>query len=405
MNTQKNEMLSYALENGIIDISQLEAQIEMKKREEIIKNHPYEIWQGKNGYWYTYLDRDRDEPYMKRRTSLDKLKQDIIDNFNEYSNYKTVSDVFYEWHGERHANGEIADNSYYRYTNDFKRFFKKEDAFCCKRFSDITEFDIEAFIKMNIKRYHLKRKGYEGLRTLLMGIFKYAKGRRYTTVSITTFFSDLHVPRTLFDNSKKNVKLQYFSEDEEQIIVEYLWDNPSVYNLGLLLMFLTGLRIGELVALQPKHICGDHILVENTEVYYKDEKTKKMVYEIKENVKLNSDDRNVIITKEAEIVLKKIKANAAFGEYLFMRNGKRIHGCRFNYHLGVACDAVGIPRRSTHSIRKTYATKLIDANVDESLICQQMGHADISTTRNYYYFARQSKENKKYQLEKALCFA
>ena len=47
--------IDYAIKNGIIDRTEVQKQIEMKKRSEILKNHPYSIWQGTNGKWYTYL--------------------------------------------------------------------------------------------------------------------------------------------------------------------------------------------------------------------------------------------------------------------------------------------------------------------------------------------------------------
>ncbi|MCI8894730.1 MAG: site-specific integrase [Lachnospiraceae bacterium] len=34
--------------------------------------------------------------------------------------------------------------------------------------------------------------------------------------------------------------------------------------------------------------------------------------------------------------------------------------------------------------RKTYATKLINSGVDESLVIKQMGHTSIDCTKNYY---------------------
>lgn len=49
------------------------------------------------------------------------------------------------------------------------------------------------------------------------------------------------------------------------------------------------------------------------------------------------------------------------------------------------CDRIGIGERSIHKARKTYATKLIDGNVPESVIKTQMGHTDIRTTLDHYY--------------------
>ena len=40
------ECLNYAMANGILDISKLVADVEMDKRQEILSNHKYSVWQG-----------------------------------------------------------------------------------------------------------------------------------------------------------------------------------------------------------------------------------------------------------------------------------------------------------------------------------------------------------------------
>jgi hypothetical protein len=50
-----NDLLKYITENGMIDLSYVQEQIEMKKRKDLLKRHSYKIYQGKDGKWYTYL--------------------------------------------------------------------------------------------------------------------------------------------------------------------------------------------------------------------------------------------------------------------------------------------------------------------------------------------------------------
>ncbi len=40
------EYLNYAVANGILDVSKLVADVEMDKRQEILSNHKYSVWQG-----------------------------------------------------------------------------------------------------------------------------------------------------------------------------------------------------------------------------------------------------------------------------------------------------------------------------------------------------------------------
>ena len=51
----EKELLKYAVDSGILDIALVQEQVEMNKREKILKKHPYDIWEGKDGYWRTYI--------------------------------------------------------------------------------------------------------------------------------------------------------------------------------------------------------------------------------------------------------------------------------------------------------------------------------------------------------------
>ena len=52
-----------------------------------------------------------------------------------------------------------------------------------------------------------------------------------------------------------------------------------------------------------------------------------------------------------------------------------------------------------HKIRKTYGTTLIDSDVDEGFITEQMGHSDISTTKNYIISAIKQRKIRKNRLK------
>ena len=81
---------------------------------------------------------------------------------------------------------------------------------------------------------------------------------------------------------------------------------------------------------------------------------------------------------------------------------KKIGKVSFNDYLYKACDALGIERRSMHKIRKTYGTMLIDSGADDSTVMEQMGHADITTTRKFYYFSNKSHQEKVEQIQRAI---
>ena len=50
-----SELLQFALDNGIIDRTTIENQIEMMQREKYLEMHDQDIWQAQDGRWKTYL--------------------------------------------------------------------------------------------------------------------------------------------------------------------------------------------------------------------------------------------------------------------------------------------------------------------------------------------------------------
>ena len=53
------------------------------------------------------------------------------------------------------------------------------------------------------------------------------------------------------------------------------------HNFGLLL-FETSMRVGELCVLKPENVTKEGIVINSTEIYYKDPDTNKTVFEIKD---------------------------------------------------------------------------------------------------------------------------
>ena len=76
----ENDILKYALEHGMLDLSSIASQVEMTKREKILKCHQYSIWQGKNGKWYTYLpNKEGGRGPLKKRTSQEDIHALLVD--------------------------------------------------------------------------------------------------------------------------------------------------------------------------------------------------------------------------------------------------------------------------------------------------------------------------------------
>ena len=404
MELSDKELLNFAIENGIIDVSDIQQKIEMNERNRYIENHNYSIWQSKDGKFYTYLP---DEKYNRgkrliKRTTEQALNDAIVQFYKERENEPYIEDVFDEWLDRKLKYGEIEKQTADRYKTDFIKYIKNSHIAQIK-FRYITEDDLEDFIRTTIKEKQLTSKAWGNLRTLINGIFKRGKKRGLTSISITSFIGDLEISDKSFKKTYTSSEEQVFTDSEEAKIK---WcinaEHDSLLGLGILLTFQTGLRSGELSALMWKDVKEDSISITKTEIRYRDE-DGNYVFDVRDAPKTKAGYRTVYLTPEGKMIIKRIRALNPFNDYLFFKDGQRIKGYLFSRKLYRICNKLGIKKRSLHKIRKTYSTKLIDAHVPDSVIENQMGHEDIETTKKYYYFNNHGRDEVKELVMNALC--
>ena len=391
------ETLKFALKKGIIDVSLFNDQVNMKKREEALEKHNHKIWQGENGYWYTYLDDSRKGRALQRK----KTKEEIEDLIYQRSQVNTFGEVFDKWVEKKLEYAEIQKQTYDRYRTDFTRYFVKT-GFDKIELQRLTESELEDFIKKTISDFNLSYKAYNGIRTLIIGVLKYGKKRGYTDISAKEFFGDyLELSRKAFKKKVIRDEDSVFTREEINAVEFELWKRASMIDLGILLVFQTGLRVGELSALKHSDVMGDVLSVTKTEERFKGD-DGGYVFQVRESPKTEAGNRTIILNDEAKKILSVIRKKNPFGEYMFIKNGERILSRCFTLRLLRLCKKLGIPPRSMHKIRKTYATKLINGGVDERLIIKQMGHTNINCTRDYYYYSDKTFEEAQAQIKKAL---
>lgn len=388
-----DELLKYLIENGKINLQEVDQEIKMKKREELLKQHNYDIWQGTNGKWYTYLPDKEKGRVQRERKSKVEIEKLVIAYYKEQEENPTIRELFYQWLDRRIDNKEIEESTYTRYVVDFERCFHINN-FDKEKIKNVEEIDIEYFLKSCVQQKQMTKKAYSNIRTLVYGIFKYAKKKHYITYSIKTVVDEIEFNRKEFRKIEHKDIEQVFFLEEERNVIAVLKEAEDIVNLGLLLLFKSGLRIGELCALKESDIEGNLINVNRTETIYNDRVTWKKTHAIKEYPKTEAGIRHVILKDEDTWILERIKLYNPHGEYLFMRYGKRICSFTFRKRLYAICKKGNAVRKSPHKIRKTYGTKLYNSDVTKSLVCKQMGHTDITCLEKYYYFNRNTEAEK-----------
>jgi integrase len=393
---QEQELLKYAIESGMIDLQHLQAEIDMKERRQYLKQHPYSIWQGKNdNKFYTYLPDDTKKRILVKRNTEEEIQNVVINYWKEQELNPTLQEVFDEWNDRRLGLKKIVPSTHERNQQVFRRHYKGiED----KRIRSVTEDWIMDFLEQQIAIHDLTSKAFSNLKGVTKGFLKRAKRRKLIDLSIESVLNDMDLSDRDFRKVIKEDYEEVFSEEETDKMMAYLQSNLDVKNLGILLIFVTGLRVGELVALKHEDFNGNIIKIRRTEVRYADGHGKHE-YCVKEFPKTEAGVRSAIIPADFTWLADRLKLLNPFGEYVFTDNGKRLTTNTIRRRLTRLCQKLNIYAKSPHKIRKTYGSILIDNNLDARLITDLMGHTNISTTEQHYH------RNRKTMIKKAQIIA
>lgn len=388
----EEELLKYAVENGMINLSYVQEQIEMNKRNEILGKHPYKIWEGKDGKWYTYLP-DGEGRKLKKRASRKAIEDDVVGYWKEETENPTVKELFYEWVNRKLEYKDICMGTFNRYEKDFKRFFEDDTCFADMRIRNLKSDEVIPFLRKAIVKYSLTAKAYSNLRTLIFGIFKYAKEKGYVSWSISQTVSDMELPKKTFRKVIKEDDEEVFNDDEMVKLLNYLSSAPDILNLGIILMLCTGVRVGELVAIKWLDVLDNSIKIRRTEISYKNSNGQN-ICEIRNYPKTEAGVRTVFIPSEFSDIMTHLRVLSGGQEYIFMKNGTKISAMQIRKRLYLICKRTGIKKKSPHKLRKTYVSILLDNGIDKRLVQDVAGHAQISTSERNYHRNRKSDQKK-----------
>ena len=351
------------------------------KREEVKKIHPYAITPptDKSKRWQThYKDKDG-----KRKGLRASTEEDLLDKLVKiyYTDPKEEAITFYELYEEWLVYKRSVTNSpntIIRHQQHYKKYFESSCLHNMK-LSKMDELLLEQESNRIVREYNLSRKEWGNIKTILNGMFQYAYRKKYIFENPMEHIKILVKFRQIV---KKTGKTETYNSKELEDLNRYLdamfvETNDSSF-LAVKLNFLLGLRVGELVALKWSDITDKkHIHIVREEV--RDQENNK--YIIVEHTKTNTD-RYVVLVSKALKILESIEKTS---EFIFTRNGERLNSRQIAYVLEKYAERQGLPVKSTHKMRKTYASNLNANNVPLDAIREQLGHSELTTTLSYLY--------------------
>lgn len=422
----QSEVLKYALENGILDLESIQKQIEMNKREELLKKHAYKIWEGSDGKWYTYIpdeEKKNNRRLIKRKTQKD-IEDVVIQYVKSHEEKELIEskkilfkDLYKEWliSKQKHTNS----SSYIkRITADWQKYYVPQKDFINMPIDKMNKMELDDWAHEMIKEKELTKKQYYNMSIIVRQSLSYAVERNYIKENP---FEKIKINSKMFRKVKKPLpQSQVFLTDEVPRIVydmirRFKNDPKDTSPLAVLLDFEVGVRIGEIIAIRKSDISDDwktiHIQRQVVrEFEYTDDGSMNMKFsgfKVVEYTKSENGDRMVYLTDIGRKIIRIVldineRYNNKCEDYIFVKGKKMISHYAVQSRILRGCETTGIAMKSMHKVRKTYISSLIDSGLNIDEIRRQVGHSDERTTYSNYCFNRLTTSETQNIMENAL---
>lgn len=191
------------------------------------------------------------------------------------------------------------------------------------------------------------------------------------------------------NNSAKSIEDKYLDDDEVKQVLEAVRAINPVHADVLMWQYLTGMRIGEVLALQVKNV-----FLENGKWFVKIDCTleysykRKSEFTISNTPKTQSSNRTILLPDKAVKIYRQYSLNKQPDDVLFSietKTGAFLHPISMDNQLKKIQKALDLPKPlSTHIFRHTHASKLAELGVPIELISKRLGHKDSAITRQIY---------------------
>lgn len=198
-----------------------------------------------------------------------------------------------------------------------------------------------------------------------------------------------------YPRDNKDSKIYILSKHEQNKLTNYVLENLTNRNIGLLISLYSGLRIGELCALQwndidfKKNILSVNKTIQRVYIKDKDNNISKVIIT---TPKTKNANREIPINKEFLELLKKLKTKG--DDYIITGSSKYLEPRTYRKYFNKVLKQVKIKQFNFHSLRHTFATNCISLGVDYKTVSELLGHANVNITLNLYVHPRLSQKKK-----------
>ena len=177
-------------------------------------------------------------------------------------------------------------------------------------------------------------------------------------------------------------RVECFNKSEQKQLERYIVFSGKHHLYGVVLCLYTGLRIGELLALEWSDVdLQKGVIYVNKSCH--DHWEHGTYVKIIDTPKTNSSLRVIPIAKPIKEGLKRLKKYSV-GKYVI---GNQPHGAEVRCYqrtFQTLLARLNLPPRGFHSLRHTFATRALECGMDVQTLSELLGHQNAAVTLKRY---------------------
>ena len=327
---------------------------------------------GKAKYGYVYA-----KTYRETKLKL----QAAIQSNNQPSSKEPVKYSIWLEHWLKLSKLRVKESSFIKYKNSIEKHIKP--ALGHLLMSEISTSKVETFIDMKLGE--LSPKSVSELLIIIKDSIRSANAEGDTSPCQLDRLAIKYHPS----------EMRVLTLDEEKRLISILLHEMDRYKLGILISLFTGIRIGELCALQGKDISINNKIIcisktmqrlQCSEIEY-NSKTRITVTEPKSN----KSKRIIPIPETIIPFLQQFPTQE--NEYFLSGNTEhfvepRVIQNRFKTYLS----SINVNDVGFHCLRHTFATRSVELGFDIKTLSEILGHSSVRTTMDRYVHTSSEKK-------------